>query len=362
MLFICSVNRYFSLILIFAVSLLAKAQDPSFTQLFNNRTLLNPSFAGLEPGFRIGLSHQNHWKAVAKRNFYTSAVNMDYQSCRFPNMGLGLIAVQDVAGDGRLAVNNLGLAYSYKILLGRSTLSMSLQSDYYNASIDWSKLVYSDQFDPVLGLVRPSSNFNPAIENANYFDFSTGLLFRNNWRMRNRDVYWHIGAAVHHLPFGFTNGFFGNGTLPTKVTLHGAWLVPFFKTGQRLNYHIMPYFRFQGQDFAAGSHRSMDLGVSILNKYLIGGINLRHNPNNIYIKNTDAIAFSLGYTGGLTPTTAFRFTYSYDFNYKGVSNGTVGTHEVSLILQMRNICKSTYSQIHKKDCFDYDKKGIESQF
>lgn len=361
-LFLCSVNRFGLLLLFCCVSLLAMAQDPSFTQLFNNRVLLNPSFAGLDPGLRTSFAHRNQWRAVAKRNFYTNAFTADYQSCRFPNMGLGMVVMNDVEGDGRLIVNNIGLIYSYKIFLGRSSISMSLQGDYYNGSIDWSKLIFSDQFDPVLGIVRPSSNLDATVSNANYYDFSTGLIFRNNWKLRSREVYWHLGAAFHHLPFGFNNAFFGQSSLPTKVTVHGAWLVPVFKMGHRLNYHVLPYFRFTGQDFAAGKHRSLDMGVLLMNRHISAGFAYKYNPINLYIKNTDAVSFRFGFSSALATTVSYRITYSYDVNFKGVSNGTVGTHELSLILQFKNLCRSGFNKIHKKDCFDYDKKGIESVF
>ena len=339
------------------------AQDPSFTQLFNNRVLLNPAFTGLDPGLRISMAHRNQWRAVAKRNFYTNAFVADYQSCRFPSMGLGLVAMNDVEGDGRLTVNNLGLIYGYKVFLGRSTtLSMSMQGDYYNASIDWSKLVFGDQFDPVLGIVRPSSNFNPALQNADYFDFSTGFVLRNAWKLPGREVYWHLGFAWHHLPFGFNNAFFGQGSLPSRISVHGGWLIPMFKTGQRLNYHLLPYFRFTGQDFAAGRHRSVDMGLMFLNKHVFAGFTYQWNPINLYLKNTDALSFNVGYSSDFSPGVSYRLCYSYDFNYKGVSNGTVGTHEISFILQFKNICRSRFNRIHKKDCFDYSKKGIEQVF
>lgn len=339
------------------------AQDPSFTQLFNNRVFLNPSFAGLDPGLRIGLTHRNLWKAVAKRNFYTSGLSADYQSCRFPTMGIGLVAMNDVEGDGRLTVNNVGIIYSYKAMLGKSTsLSMGLQADYYSASIDWSSLVFSDQFDPVLGIVRPSSNFDPTLQNASYYDFSTGFVLRNAWKRPTREIYWHLGAAVHHLPFGFNNAFFGQSSLPTRLTIHAGGIIPFFKMGHRLNYHVLPYFRFTGQDFAAGKHRSIDMGVMVLNRHVSAGITYQYNPINLYLKNTDALSFNAGYTSDLSPGVSYRITYSYDVNFKGVSNGTVGTHEISLILAFKNVCRSRFNNIHKKDCFDYSKKGLESVF
>ncbi|HCS19973.1 MAG TPA: hypothetical protein DIW47_05325 [Bacteroidetes bacterium] len=358
----CDVKRFRSLLILWILPASVWAQDPSFTQLFNNRVFLNPSFAGLDAGLRVAVTHRNLWKAVAKRNFYTNGFSADYQSCRFPTMGLGLVVMNDVEGDGRLTVNNIGLIYSYKLLLGRSSLSMAMQGDYYSANIDWSKLVFGDQYDPVLGIVRPSSNFNPTLENAHYFDFSGGLIWRHNWKLPNREVYWHLGAAVHHFPFGFNNAFFGQSSLPTKLTLHGGWLIPFFKMGHRLNYHVLPYFRFTGQDFAAGKHRSIDMGLMVLNKHMLAGFTYQYNPIHLYRQNTDAISFNLGFSSDLSSGVSYRITYSYDFNFKGVSNGTVGTHELSLILQLKNLCKSRFNKIHKNDCFDYGKKGLESVF
>lgn len=356
-------NRLYLMLLLSLSFVFTKGQDAAFTQVFNNRSLLNPSFAGIEQGLRFGLSHRNHWRALAKRNFYNTAFHTEFQSCRFPTMGLGLIATSDVEGEGRLNVNTLGLIYSYKIYFGRvASLSMALQGDYFQGAVDWSRFVFSDQLDPVLGNVRPSSNLLAGVENISYFDFSSGLVFRHNMKLPSKEIFWHLGAAFHHLPFGFNQAFLGESSLPLRFTLHGGWLIPMFKTGHRLNYHVMPYFRWSAQDFSQGKFRSTDLGIQIMNRYLIGSFVYRMNPLNGYVANTDVISFGVGVSSDFKPGTSYRIMYSYDFNYKGVSNGRTGTHEISLLIGLKNICKSGFNRIHKKDCFDYGKKGLESVF
>jgi type IX secretion system PorP/SprF family membrane protein len=363
LLLLCSMKRILFFFLLVLAAYTLRAQDPVFSQLFNNRVFLNPSFAGMDPGVRVGMVHRNLWRSVSPKNFYTSGVSVDVQPCRFPTMGLGMIFASDTEGDGRYTVNNLGLIYSYKLLLGRrSTLSMALQGDYYSAYIDWSQFIFSDQLDPVLGVVRPSSNYNASVENANYFDFSSALVFRNSWRLSSREIFWHIGSSFHHLPLGFNQAFLGNASLPLRVTVHGGWLIPVFKTGNRLSYHVMPFFRVTGQDFRMGRHRSTDLGIMLVNKWLQGGVAYKMNPVNLYVKNTDAVSFSMGVTGDFSPGVSYRFSYSYDFNYKGASNGTLGTHEITFITAFKNTCRQTRNSIHKKDCFDYGKKGLESIF
>jgi len=100
----------------------------------------------------------------------------------------------------------------------------------------------------------------------------------------------------------------------------------------------------------------------LMNRHVSAGFAYKYNPINLYVKNTDAVSFRLGFSSALATAVSYRLTYSYDVNFKGVSNGTVGTHELSLILQFKNLCRSGFNKIHKKDCFDYDKKGIESVF
>lgn len=356
-------KKYFSLLLLLLAYLPSVAQDPAFSQYLNNRVLLNPAFAGVDAGVRLNLVHRNLWKAVARRNFHTSGVAADMQLCGFPSVGLGIVAMNDVEGEGALTVNNIGLIYAYKIPLNRkSTLSFAMQGDIYSASIDWTKFLFSDQLDPVLGIVGPSTNYNATIQNRQYFDFTSSALYRFLWKTRSKDVFCHLGASFHHLPLGFNQAFLGDAALPMRTTIHGGLLVPVFKPGNRLNYHVLPNFRYISQHWPGARHQSLDVGVNIYNKLVFAGVNYKLNVFRSYLGNTDAAVFNFGFTSDFSPGVSYRLSYSYDVNFRGVSNGNVGTHEITYVMVFKNTCRSKTNRINKKDCFDYAKKGIESVF
>ena len=61
------------LCLMIAVSLVADAQDPQFTQFYANPLYLNPAFAGSSRCPRVNINYRNQWPALKETYITTSA-------------------------------------------------------------------------------------------------------------------------------------------------------------------------------------------------------------------------------------------------------------------------------------------------
>ncbi len=229
-------------------------------------------------------------------------------------------------------------------------------------AIDWSKFTFGDQLDPMLGVTGPSNAAAAYNENRYYPDFATGILFRKAINTRNKELYSHLGVAFHHL-FQPGDGFLNSsGKLPLRVTVHAGIVIPIVDLGNKTKLNLVPMARYIGQDLNGSRHQQLDVLINLYTNSFFGGFGYKLNPRNEYFKNTDAAIICGGISGVLNRKTLYRITYSYDLNFKGVSVGNVGTHEITLVLSKESACKGRRRFNAGKDCFDFAKKGIPKLF
>ena len=98
---------YIILILIIYFNQKAKAQDPVYSQFYNNRLELNPAFAGADGSGKLRLNpfHRNIFRPI-KGPFNSSTFSLDYGLCS-ANIGIGFIASNESQGDGFLNTNKI---------------------------------------------------------------------------------------------------------------------------------------------------------------------------------------------------------------------------------------------------------------
>ena len=102
---------------------------------------------------------------------------------------------------------------------------MGMQNVISYHTLDWSKLIFSDQID-ALGLVTNQSSANIPIYDkyTNWFDPSVGFIITKNGFQQNYDQSSSVGFAVHHLNRmieSFYNNQASTSKLPVKYTIHG---------------------------------------------------------------------------------------------------------------------------------------------
>lgn len=353
-----------TLIFLFWLTTALWGQDPAFSQLFNNRMYLNPAFTGIDQGHRIAGSSRKLWGNLP-RDFNTHSAGYDYQPCLFPRIGLGLMLVQDVEGEGRLKSTEAAFVFAFHSPYSfnrkrkdksAGSFSFALQSSYITRNIDWSKLVFGDQLDPILGVVSPrTTQANINFQGVNSPDFAAGFLWRQRiYLSRTLDMTFHAGLAVHHI-FKPYVGLLVDGVMPRKTTFHTGLLIPLSKKSA-----IIPTFRYIHQDVVQ-MHNIFDANVMYLNHKVFGGVSYRFNQFREYIDHTDAIVFSAGYEFDLGRGTDLRLTYSFDTNFKGVSAGNFYTHEIGLVFVYSGKCDTKLGRMNKNIC-DYEGKGLPKIF
>ena len=321
------------IVLLLTVTSFVWGQDPSFSQFYANRIYLNPAFTGIEGGISVSGAARAQWIAVDK-GFRTYAATAETQ-LPFVGMGVGLHLLHNQEGIGSFTTNQAGMTLSYTIPGEKHNVHFGFEGRFVQKSIDWEKLVFSEQLDPIYGVVYPGS-ITPVTEQVMYGDLDFGAIWRHEGDFRLgrkglRKIRSHLGVSFHHLPYlvsasseGNDSFFNSNSRVAPRTTIHGGMIIPIkFYQGSGHEISISPNFKLdmQGYKFLDASENitvgtvgmygmmsNFYLGLFYQNKY--------YAPSAIH---TDALIVTAGgYANAGSKGPRFFFGLSADFNITGV--------------------------------------------
>lgn len=334
--------------LLSCIAITSYAQDPSFSQFYANRVYLNPAFVGLEGGLTVTGAARMQWLRV-DRGFRTYGMTVETQ-LPVVRLGLGLHLLRDEEGIGNLITNQAGFALSYTIPGKKDNIHFGFEGKLVQKTIDWDRLLFSDQLDPVYGVVQPTSMV-PVLDKVMYGDLDFGIVWRHesDLRMGSRSmqkIRSHLGMSFHHLPYLLSSSADGNDSflnLDTRIaprtTVHGGMIIPItFLTGTGMDISFSPNIKLdmQGYKFMSVKENLMvgTLGLyTLVNSFYLGVLyqNRVYAPNHFH---TDAFIITFGgYTntdsrsGGDQPS--FFFGISADLNSTGVGPAAGSVFELT---------------------------------
>lgn len=320
---------FFILFSVVLVSIYNKveAQDPQFSQYYAAPLYLNPALAGINQIGRAGINYRNQWPSI-DANFETFSAYIDNNFDEY-NSSVGFIVTTDREGLVGLRSTEVGLQYSYQMLLNyKWAFRPAFQVSYTSRDLNFDKLVFGDQLNSN-GLINPNSaeQFNTGLS-VNYFDFALGGIAysKNIW----------IGVSAHHIREPNQSFIDGASPLPRKVSIHGGYRIPIRagsygkgETSRGKERTLSPTFNYRSQ----GNFDQLDLGLYFTVEPVIFGLWYRGIP----VKSTDAGGTNSESIIFMTGLTKDRLTIGYSFDYTlselGISSG--GAHEVSLIYVFR---------------------------
>jgi len=304
-------RKLFAVLLLFA-GYSAAAQDPIFSQFYAMPLQLNPGFAGSAFAPRAGAAYRNQWSGF--NNAYRTYAVFYEQSLDRLNSGIGFNLEGDNAGDGILKTTRLSAVYAYRLnVTDNLALKIGVEAGIHQTNLDWDKLIFPDQIDPIGGIGDGTGEVPPELASTTQLDISSGLLILSDK--------FYLGAALKHVNTPNNGILLVNDNLsrglPIRYTFHGGTELVVNK-GNKLRpaSFISPNFLFVSQ----GPYQQLNVGAYAgLGSILAGGW-YRHT-----FRNADAVILMAGFRQGV-----FKMGISYDVTVSGLAGRSGGTYELSL--------------------------------
>ncbi len=286
----------------------AQAQDPSFSQFYANRVYLNPAFTGIEAGITVSGVSRMQWLNV-DRGFRTYGFNVELQEPSL-NSGIGLSLIHDQQGLAQLQTTTEGLSYAYTIPFEHHNIHIGIQYQYVQKAIDWSKITFSDQLDPLYGAVYETAAV-PIFDRVSHSDFGAGVVWRFDTDMKIskkktlRDTRHSLGISMHHLPALFNpNGgnesFLNLGTrVSPRMTLHAGSVIPvWFFNGSKKTIALSPNIKYDVQgDQLARTRQNLQVltyGCYLIYEGVYVGALYQNKRPLAGVQNTNALILAFG--------------------------------------------------------------------
>jgi len=298
-----------------------QAQDPQYSQFYSNLVLLNPAFTGSGIGHRVALNYRGQWVGIPghyKQVAFAYDVPVDFLGS---TNGLGISFTSDVAGEGNLRRLNVTFNYAYQLEIDdNNVLRFGLRGGIQQNSIEFFKLRFPDQINPLQGFTEPTQEPGAAagLDNRIQEDIGAGIAYFNKAAF--------VGVTVDHITqpeerfYDIPLAAGIDARLPMKITATGGIRIPLSASRRNRSapdVSITPAVLYQLQ----GEFSQLDLGLYV---------NLEPMVFGAWYRNQDALIGLIGIQTG-----NFRFGYSYDFTVSNLGQRVSGgSHEVSVVFEI----------------------------
>jgi hypothetical protein len=341
-------------ILLVIISSKVFSQSIPITNLYDHRTYYNPAFVGNNPGVSNATLTN---RLLFRPNSGPLTLNMamvEFNSCKLPQVGFGLIANQQNEGDGRLKTNLIRPIIAYKVKITENVLfSTGIQFNLQSNYIDWGNLIFSDQLNPLQGNVYTSSNVNANWTGTNNLNVGIGgkfdylirpfgvlkkikmhRLFPKLKQIYDNGYFGNVGFTYNNA--GNNNdGLLGNNIIQRTRVFHAGLAIPTAGFNYNLNLEIVPHIRHQTDFFGKTKYQIIDMGAFIQTS--IGYMTLGHRISDNFITKYNALIVGIAPTIKLNNNSrdALRIAYHIDLNYNTTNRANafanIVNHELSLI-------------------------------
>jgi type IX secretion system PorP/SprF family membrane protein len=178
-----------------------KAQDPIFSQFYNNPIYYNPGYIGLNSGIRTRFNYRNQWTGIPDP-FKTYSFSMDMAERAIPGSGgIGILATSDKAGTASIKATNIGIGTSARIpLYDNMVAQVGFMVSYAQKALNWDELVFTDELNARYGRIYETQFDRPESNRVSYPDFSVGGVYRfAETGLNNSNIQGTLGLAFHHV-------------------------------------------------------------------------------------------------------------------------------------------------------------------
>lgn len=320
--------------LVFINTCKIKAQDFRFSQYTEVPQLVNPALTGASAIFKASVIYRDQWRTVTvpyktygfsvESRFKTSSweqvpgKSMTFTKKSFNRFAGGLSFYSDKAGDGNLRTTQFNVNLATFVPLSReSNLSIGFQGSVVQRKIDFSNLIFSNQYNGAGYDASMANGENSKSFSFIYPDLGAGI----NWNytgsekliVANRQKKANVGLAIFHINRPQQTYLMSSTPkIGFKYVFHGDFVIGVPRT----NIAFAPSFLAQLQN----SNHEIVAGTAV--KYYIkenskytGIIQRTSIGFGAYYRYRDAVIFSFSYD----KKQQYGIGISYDMNISGLS-------------------------------------------
>ena len=323
--------RGFLVFILTWATLVLQAQDVNFSQYFNNPTYFNPAYVGFSTGMKVRLNVRKQWTGLPGE-YHSFSFSADIADRNIPGAGgIGFIATSNSEGIGMIKSTTVGFIPAVRIQVNRfSIIQFGALISVVTRKIDWENMVFSDQLDPRLGNIGPSSFTSPGDSPVVFPDFSIGGIYQ----IKSNHLVGTFGVAVHHITQPDQSFLQDVSPLPRKWVAHMDFVIDFKRNrgyyDRARNIKINPGILYQSQ-------ANMSLFALGLNAYLSNIYFGMWYRDEIFRKTSFTnLVWLAGINIPFNNNTRMKLMYSFDMNTSRNTNFTGPSHEISLIFEFDN--------------------------
>ncbi len=329
------------------------AQDPFSTHFYNNQSAFNPALTGQRGALSVDMKAKSQWSSAQVAAFRSGSFNLE-ESLPCALLDYGLHAQFDEEGDGRFRTYDVGFRFAGTIPIEQLNhlhnirIGASLQWSY--KTIDYSRLVFSDQLDAKYGNMFGSSFVAPNDGQSNvFFTPAVGIAYRGLFNSRSRRATTLTAGLSLHNAYSLGADYLGNeesilglGTKipPRFVGFIEAEILPFVENGSYLS--IRPLLLYQRQSrptFApGGSVQYWEAGTRFsLSRVLTAGFfyHFTGRPTDGgFQTNWMTISLEMGTIFGSRSDRRVDLGFAYSNNFSGLRNAVGPLFEASVSVHL----------------------------
>lgn len=309
------------------------AQDVDFSQFFNNPTYYNPAYVGLTKGLKVRMNYRRQWTGLSG-DYHAYDFSADVADRNIPGAGgLGMIATSDLQGFGMIKTSMVGIIPAVRIPITRnSVFQLGALVSIISRQVNWNNLVFSDQLDPRLGNIGPSSFSNPGNSSPITFpDFTVGGIYQAQFN----NVVGTFGFAVHHITQPNQSFLQNVAPLPREYVAHADFVITLVRHGgyyyRARDIKINPGIFFKQQS----TMKLLTFGANAYVSNVYFGV--WYKDEVFSERGFGTFVGLLGINIPFDNDNRMKLMYSYDINVLHNTNFTGPSHEISLIFELDNV-------------------------
>lgn len=315
---------------------LLPAQSPTFSQFYALKNAMNPAYVSTVEGMEMTAGYRLQWGQL-QEGFHTAFASVAVRSCQAP-FAFGAYAsnVQESFFGYRIQEGGMQVS-AFVGQSDRWSLHGGLQAGIGQHRVDYDRLVFSGQLDPVFGIQSPSSPYflNDG-SSLQTFEIGGGLVARGLLNWRNSELPASLGFAVQHLSGSRDDSFLRlDNSRARRYTLHGSITTPV--TGGMLHKDVLYLNWVARMEWESTLSRGT---TGVIFQYTAAHIALLYqwNHNPFFPKNTHAMTLAIG-TDFKLDKSKCSIEYAFDGTLSGLGQtATGGAHEIVLTFTLPHTC------------------------